>query len=69
MTPRESPIRPGDRYLRHGNPPGRWVVERLLERDGHPLHVRLVQEGYRRTITVAASVLEDTRQFKQLRED
>ncbi len=24
------PIRPGDRYLRHGNPPRNWVVERLL---------------------------------------
>jgi hypothetical protein len=59
-------VHPGDRYLRHGNPPSTWVVERLIERPDHPLHVILVQEGYSRTVTIAVSVLGDERQFRKI---
>lgn len=39
-----------------------WIVERLLEFPGAPLHVRLVEKGGNdRTVTVALSQLLDTR--------
>ncbi len=62
----EHMIQPGDRYLRLGNPSTKWVVERLMEFDNQPPHVRLIQDGFSRTITVALSVLDDEGQFQRL---
>ncbi len=59
-------IQPGDRYLRLGNPSTKWVVERLMEFDNQPPHVRLIQDGFSRTITVALSALDDEGQFQRL---
>ncbi len=59
-------IKPGDQYLRISNPSTKWVVERSVEFDGQPQHIRLYQEGLSRTITIAATVLEDERQFRRL---
>ncbi len=57
---------PGDRYLRLGNPSAIWMEERLIDHFGQPLHVRLVEEGHKRSITIAVSVLADERQFRQI---
>ncbi len=62
----QSHVQPGERYLRNGNPPGLWVVVRVIDREDLPPHVTLAQQGSSRTITLAASVLADGRQFRRL---
>jgi hypothetical protein len=47
----------GDQFEKLGPRPNVWVVEAVLERDDHPPHVRLVQQGGGRRSTVALSML------------
>lgn len=48
----------GDRYEKLGDRPSLWTVEAVLERDGHPPHVRLFSDEGGRQATISASVLE-----------
>ncbi len=47
----------GDQFEKSGPRPNVWLVEAVLERDDHPPHVRLVQQGGGRRSTVALSML------------
>ena len=60
-------IQPGDRFLRAGNPPTAWIVERIMEMPDMPPHVRLFREDRpTQTLFIGISVLDDTKQFRQL---
>ena len=60
-------VQPGDRFLRKGNPPSSWKIERLMEFPDMPLHVRLFREDRpSQTIVIAASVLDDPKEFNRL---
>lgn len=55
---RRHPPAVGDRYEKLGDRPSSWTVEAVLEREGHPPHVRLVSDEGSRQSTISASVLE-----------
>ncbi len=66
LTSLSHPIQPGDKYIRNGNPPTTWVVDRVMEFNNHPPHVRLTKVNSMRTITFALSALADKHQFQRL---
>ena len=66
LTGSNHPVRPGDKYIRNGNPPTTWLVDRVMNFDNHPPHVCLVRDDTIRTITIALSVLADKQQFRRL---
>ncbi|MBC8159057.1 MAG: hypothetical protein H8E94_06975 [Alphaproteobacteria bacterium] len=58
-------VTPGDVFLKLGNPPTEWTVERIIEYPDIPPHVQLQRKGYRTaTMTIALSVLIDRREFQ-----
>ena len=60
---------PDARFLRAGNPPTVWVVERIMEMPDMPPHVRLFREDRpTQTLFIGISVLDDIRQFRLLPE-
>jgi hypothetical protein len=70
MVMPNTPVQPGDRFLRAGNPPTAWIVERVMEMPDMPPHVRLFREDRpTQTLFIGISVLEDTRQFRRLTEE
>ena len=66
LTGSSHSVRPGDKYIRNGSPPTTWVVDRVMNFDTHPPHVRLTKVNSMRTITIAFSVLADKQQFRRL---
>ncbi|MBK5953009.1 hypothetical protein CCR92_03215 [Rhodospirillum rubrum] len=59
-------VQPGDRFIKHGNPPSTWLVDQTLEYPDIPPHVRLIEQGgNHRTVTVALSALLDNRSYVQ----
>ncbi len=65
--PKKLPVTTGDRFVKAGNPPSHWTVDRTLEYPDIPPHVRLVEQGgNHRTITVALSALLDQRSYRPM---
>ncbi len=63
----KAPIHPGEWFLRVGNPPSKWRVERIIEYPDLPPHARLVRYDFDPAmITVALSVLIDKHHFIRL---
>jgi len=57
----------GDLFVKSDRLPSKWVVEKLIQRPDIPDHVRLRKKDHdTKTITVALSVLTDTKHFKLL---
>ena len=70
MAMPKTSTQPGDRFLRAGNPPTVWVVERIMEMPDMPPHVRLFREDRPiQPLFLGISVLEDTKQFRRLTEE
>jgi hypothetical protein len=67
MNMLNTPVRPGDRFLRAGNPTTMWIIDRFMELPNMPPHVRLFREDRpTQTRVIALSLLDDARQFRRL---
>lgn len=70
MADPQSPILPGDRYVKVENPSVVWVVERLLSLPDMPPHLHLSVEGKsKRIITFSVSALLDGTVFQKVEKD
>lgn len=66
-TMEKTSTQPGDRFLRAGNPPTAWIVERIVNMPDMPPHVRLFREDRpTQTLFIGMSVLSDNSQFRRL---
>ena len=58
-------IEKGDEFTKINNMDSVWVVDRVLEFDDAPLHVRLIEQGGNsRTATVSYSALTNPKLWK-----
>lgn len=58
-------VQKGDAFVKTNGVASIWVVDKFLEFDDIPLHVRLIeQSGNHRTATIAYSALTDTKYWK-----
>ncbi|MBI5165863.1 MAG: hypothetical protein HY985_18420 [Magnetospirillum sp.] len=66
LRPREQDVRPGDVFRKAGTYGGDWTIERVFEYPDIPRHVRLVENGGGRAMTIAAALLFDPDSFTPL---
>lgn len=58
-------VKEGDAFVKTSGIASVWLVDKVLEFDDIPPHVRLIeQNGNRRTATIAYSALTDTKYWK-----